>query len=365
MKERITELPSDVRVKMVVFFVLIVIAIAALMSQQEANIRAPVFTMIGLAMILVPLFPTDKLELTQGATLVGTGVALFGAWYWLLDATDGKPGTALVPVTLGTAVLLVIGGIIASVVVAFRNLTTSQKNPDMLRRRKIVRRVRNQLRDLVQRTSSERIVAANGVRYAQHDFDISMLFLNTWPMLANHRQTTYDWEEHENLVENYLVERLEIIARIAVTKHPHQCKYGEIAQSMADEFKTLLQGVNIITVFDPLPATCPECGETKPTHQVNCMAAICWQCKYPTPPSRAGRENTGAVTPQCRIRRICFPRGEQLAASAPVLRRIRLPFTIPQDASDECLSTTQWPRGRRALRDLLKQLQHKEDELLR
>ena len=363
MKKFIAELPLYVKIQICALALLGVVALLTLASYPEAA-KAPLLTMTGGAMVLVPLVLTGKHDLPQVATLLGMVVILLGGWFWLSDATKGNPGVTLAGPLIGALVIVAF----AFMVAAFSGIfgwTTSQQNPDMRSRRKIVSRVRSQLRDLARQASSGRIVSANGVRYAQHDSDISMLCLNTWPMLGNHHQTTYDWEEHENLVENYLVERLEIIARIAVTKHPHQCKYGEIAQSMADDFKKLLQRVNIITVFDPLPAACPECGETKPTHQVNCMAAICWQCKYPTPPSRAGRENTGAVTPQCRIRQICFPRGEQLAASAPVLRRIRLPFTIPQDGSDECLSTTQWPRGKRALRDLLKQLQHEEDESLR
>ena len=347
-----------VQIAAIVFFG--VVAGAALIAYPEAKIRAPLLTMTGGAIILVPLVPTGRFELPQVATLLGTMVALLGGWFWLSDATDGKPGTTLATVMLGAVGLVLLLTMLAGF---FRILgaASTQEDPDMFRRRRIVRRTKKQLQELVQETRSMRPVFSNGLRYAQHDFDISTLFINTWSMLANQHRTTYAWKEHENLVENYLVERLEIIAKIAVTKHPHQCKFGEIGQSMADEFKILLPRVNVVKEFDPSPACCPECREPKPTHKVNCMAAICWRCKFPTPPIKSGGECTTVITPQCRIPEICYERGEQVAASAPVLERIRLPFTLPHNGSDDCLSMIQWPRDRGQLKDLLEQLQREED----
>ena len=110
----------------------------------------------------------------------------------------------------------------------------------MLRRRRLVGSVRKQLGDLARETSSVPGVFSNGTRYAEYDSDINMLFINSWSMLENRNRTTYAWREHENLIENYLVERLEVTARIAITKHPHQCKYGEIAQSLADEIRSMM-----------------------------------------------------------------------------------------------------------------------------
>ena len=160
-----------------------------------------------------------------------------------------------------------------------------------------------------------------------------------------------------------MVERLVRTAQIATSKHPHQCKYGECAQALADDASLFLQRVNIIGDFDPLPDACPECHESKPSHKANCMAAICWRCKYPTPPSKAGSTNTAAITPQCHIPPICFPRGEQIGTDSQVLPRVRLPFTIPQGGSDDCLSMIQWPRERKQLRILLEQLQAIEDDV--
>ena len=339
---------------------LLLVAIAAVVVYPEARIRAPLLTMTGGAMILIPLVPTGKLELPQVATLLGTLVALCGGWYWVSEATGGKPGTTWADVIIFAVGVVVIGFIVA-VIFRFTSSSASQENPDMLRRRRRVGKVRNQLRDLARGTTSVRGVFSNGTRYAEYDPDINMLFVNSWSMLGRRYQTTYAWREHENLVENYLVKRLQLTAGIAISKHPHQCKYGEIAQIMADEIRSMMPVVNIITGFDPLPDTCPECLEAKPAHRVNCMAAICWQCKYPTPPSEHGGENTAVITPQCHIPQLCSPRGEQLSAGAPLLTRIRLPFTIPRNGTDECLSTFEWPRSRRGLRDLLEQLQHEED----
>ena len=140
-----------------------------------------------------------------------------------------------------------------------------------------------------ERPPAYEVFSLNGTTYAEYDSDINMLFANSWSMLERRSQTTYAWREHENLIENYLVERLEVTARIAITKHPHQCKYGEIAQSLADEIRSMMPVVNIIREFDPLPDACPECREVRPAHRVNCMAAICWRCKYPTPPSEGWR----------------------------------------------------------------------------
>ena len=86
-------------------------------------------------------------------------------------------------------------------------------------------------------------------------------------MLNNPHRTSYAWKEHRNLVENYAVARLERTAEIAVTKHPYQCKYGEIADELAYNIVLGLPPVNLIKVFDPLPDICPECKEPKPAHK--------------------------------------------------------------------------------------------------
>ena len=276
------------------------VVVATLFVFPEARVRAPLLTMTGAAMFLVPLVPTWKSELPPVPMLLGTALGLFGGWFWVSDATGGKAGVTVATVLLGAVVLALFVLVVAGFF-GILGSSASQENPDMLRRRRKVGSVRKQLRELVRETTSVRGVFSNGTRYAEYDSDINMLFANSWSMLERRNRTTYAWREHENLIENYLVERLEVTARIAITKHPHQCKYGEIAQSLADEIRSMMPVVNIIREFDPLPDTCPECREARPAHRANCMAAICWRCKYPTPPSEDGGENTAVITPQCLI----------------------------------------------------------------
>ena len=182
-------------------------------------------------------------------------------------------------------------------------------------------------------------------------------------MLQNEWQTSYAPKEHENLIGSYLVERLLRTAKIAINNHPHQCKYGEVAQELADESSLFLQRVNIIKDLSPLPDTCPECREPKPSHKANCMAAICWQCKYPTPPIRAESTNETVITPECHLPRLCDPRGEQVTPNSPILTRIRLPISIPQGNGDEDLPMGVWPRQRREFRNLLRDLQEMENRI--
>ena len=58
-----------VQIAAVIFFG--VVAGAALMAYPEAKIRAPLLTMTGGAIILVPLVPTGRFELPQVATMLG------------------------------------------------------------------------------------------------------------------------------------------------------------------------------------------------------------------------------------------------------------------------------------------------------
>lgn len=351
------------RVRIGILAFLSVVALVTALADLEVGIKAPLLTVTGAAMFIVPLVPPEKFELPQVAMLLGTVAALLGGWFWLSDATEGNAAPAMANVMLG-AVAVIMLGIMVYGFIRVLGSSSRHEEPYMRRRRRIVGGIRKQLRDLVRETTSVRGVYSNGTRYAEYDSDINMLFVNSWSMLEHRNRTSYAWREHENLVENYLVERLEITARVAITKHPHQCRYGEVAQSMAEEFSRLLPRVNIITGFDPLPDACPECREAKPAHRVNCMAAICWRCKYPTPPGKHGEDNTAIITPHCHIPQLCFPRGEQLSANAPLLTRIRLPFTIPQNGKDERLSMGEWPRSRSGLRDLLEQLQYEEDTVI-
>ncbi len=305
---------------------LLLVTLATLMLNIGHGEKAPVLTMVGGGLVLTGLLPARRPERQDlpaviGGT-VGAVLAILAAFYWLSDAvkdTGGNPFQTLAVVLLGATVLLVFLFFVATIIWGANALNRPIDPGFIKQRRGIVNRVRRRLSELVDEIRYARPVSSDGVRFAQYDSEIFLLLLHSWSMLANQWRTTYAWEEHENLIGNYLVERLVRTAQIAISKHPHQCKYGECAQALADDASLFLQRVNIIGDFDPLPDACPECHESKPSHKANCVAAICWRCKYPTPPIKAGSTNTAAIIPQCHIPPICFPRGEQIGTDSQVL----------------------------------------------
>ena len=84
-------------------------AVIALLVYPEAGIKAPLLTMTGAAMFLVPLVPTGKIELPRVAALLGTVVALVGGWYWVSDATGGNPGITVATVMIAAVGLVAVG----------------------------------------------------------------------------------------------------------------------------------------------------------------------------------------------------------------------------------------------------------------
>ena len=350
----------------IVGFLLLLIVLTTLMSDLEEGEKAPVLTMVSAALIVTGLLPARRLGREDVPAVVGgvaaASVGVGASVFWLWDATE-EPFEILAGILVGATVILVFS-LILTLMIWGANTFSRPMEPEYIRRRRlIVRSVKRQLSEVVDEIRYRRPIGTDTTTYAQYDSQMFLLFLHNWSMLQNEWQTSYAPKEHENLIGSYLVERLLRTAKIAVNNHPHQCKYGEVAQELADEANLFLQRVNIIKDFDPLPDTCPECREPKPSHKANCMAAICWQCKYPTPPIRAESTNETVITPECHISQLCDPRGEQATPVAPILPRIRLPFTIPQSSNDERLPVIQLPRGRRQRRDLLKQLQEVEDNI--
>ena len=205
-------------------------------------------------------------------------------------------------------------------------------------RRQIERRIQRRLDEIVHEVRQAGPRSPGGARYEAFDGTMFLLLLHTWSMINEPSQWTYDPANHRDLIGNYVVARLDKTAEIAISKHPHQCKYGAVAHNLSDYAGRWLRIVQLITQFDPLPQFCPECAEPKPSHQANCMAAICWRCKYPTPPRYSNSQKTTVITPQCHIPILCYPRGEMMAPMEPIANRIRLPFTIPHNAEDECLT---------------------------
>ena len=343
-----SQLLEKIRKGLVIF--LLLMAAGTPILTQEPKVLAPLLTLIGGLIILVPMLKLDKFELMQWAPMAGILIVSAGTYFWLAEATDGKAGITLAELFLITVALIVFGLIVFGYFYVLK-MTDWPKDPDEMIRTSRMRRVKKILNEIVDETSS-----TGPGKYTQYDHVIHGLFWDTWLMLERPRHATYAPKKHKYLIENYAVARLERTAEIAVTKHPYQCKYGEIADRLAYDIVRGLPPVNIIKSFDPLPNTCPECKEPKPAHKANCMAAICWHCKYPTPPGKAGSENATQITPQCYIP--CSPRGEAVDPFSPLLRRIRLPFSIPQGSFHKDDLGSSWPENGRELRD---QLQHEED----
>ena len=333
---------------------LFVSALLAAYANDDAAVKAPVLTFIGGAIVVIWFLPVRRLNWRDVVVVLGTGIATAGSWYWLMDATQGHP-TPLLVSFLGGVVTVVI--VLATIFIV-QGRTHSSHEPIDHNRREIDRMVRRRLHEIVDETRQAGPRSAGAVTYEAFDSTILLLFLHTWSMTNAPRRWTYDPTHHRDLIGNYVVARLEKTAEIAISKHPHQCKYGAAAHNLANHARTSLRTIRLIKEFDPLPTNCPQCEEPKPTHQANCMAAVCWQCKYPTPPKTPDSQKTTVITPQCHIPTLCSPRGELVTPVEPTAIRIRLPFTMPQNGEDECLTTGEWPRRKRDLRNLLGQLNH-------
>lgn len=343
-----------IKARIIVVAILSVAALLGATSDADPAVKAPVLTFIGGAVVVTWLLPVRRPEWRDAIVVIGTAIATAGSWYWLMDATNGNP-SPLVIYLMGSAVLAVV-----LLVVVFMAWVVTRPTTDPLdyNRRAVERRVRRDLREIVDETRQAGARFPGGGRYERFDATIFALFLNTWSMVNDPPRWTYAPKEHKNLIDNYVVVRLSGTAEIAIGKHPHQCKYGAAAHNLSEYAELYLYRVVLITEFDPLPAECPQCKESKPTHKANCMAAICWQCKYPTPPRNPDSQNTAAITLQCHIPILCFPRGEAVTPVEPIAIRIKLPFTVPQNDEDQCLTMGHWPRNRSGLRDLLDALNH-------
>ena len=334
--------------------VLFIAAIFAVIGEDTTTEeKAPILTFLGGAIIATWLVTEIRPRRDVGVVL-GTLVATTGSWYWMNHATNGNLTTFGWYLLAGViSVVLVLAAIFIG-----RVITGASGEPIDRNRREIERTVQRQLHKIVVETRQAGPHSAGGTTYEAYDSTMFILFLKTWSMTNNPNQWTYDPTHHRDLIRNYVVARLKKTAEIAISKHPHQCKYGAVAHNLASEASMWLRVTHLITEFDPLPTNCPECKEPKPTHQANCMAAICWQCKYPTPPKKPDSQKTTVITPQCHMPTLCSPRGELVTPVEPIAIRIRLPFTMPQNGEEQSLTMGVWPRRKRDIRNLLGQLNH-------
>ena len=342
------------RARVLIVVLLCVAALLAATTEPNNAVKAPVLTFIGGAVVVTWFLPVRRPEWRDSIVVTGTAIATAGSWYWLMDASDGSPASLILYLISG-AVLVVIVFVIGTVIWALSRLDSEPMERD---RRAVERRLRRRLYEVVVEAGSAHPRGPGGQIYEQYDHAIHMLFLQTWSMVNDPHQWTYAPRQHRNLIASYVIERLRRTAEIAINKHPHQCRYGAIAYSLAELAEMYLYRVNIITEINLMPSQCPECRETTPTHKANCMAAICWRCKYPTPPRNPASRNNNVVTPQCYSLLPCSPRGKELKPVEPVALRLRLRVGIPHNGEDQYLLGPEWPLNQRVLRQLLEEINH-------
>lgn len=355
------QLTRSEKLRLSVGILLLAMVAATGLDESPAKEKAPVLTLMAGAVILTGIFPIrrpsrEELPAVIG-TIIGTIIAIFGALFWLYDATEGQLFEKLATLFFGATALLMLFFMTAAVVWG-ASAAGGQGDPDMTRRRSIMRRVGRELERTYDRTTSE-----HGSPYSQYNGDISTIFLYCWSMVKNASRWTYNPREHQNLIENYLIEWLRYVEQLAIARHPSQCKYAEVAYNLAQESRNYLRTVLLITEFDPLPQECPECREALPAHKANCMAAICYMCKLPAPPQRRSSENTAVITPQCYNNPFCIFRGQQLNPKAPIVPRISLGFGIPEGSQDMRVRASILPARKKERRNTLANLQQMEDQL--
>ena len=341
--------------KIVILVIMTAAAIATPVIITEDEIRAPLLTVIGGGAIIVALFHPSTLQLPSIGTIVGTMIATAGGWFWLDGATPGSPFESL-KVVLILPLFLTMYAYFG--VVLFRGFVTTKNTSEPYQKE----------REEILKEIQERLNQVTGeIRARGHHFDHTMysLFSNTERMLAEPSETSYAWSEHDTLIGNYITERLKRTAEIAITKHPYQCKYGEIANEIASDSELLLPRIRLTMDINAIPEECPQCGEVKPSHKANCLAALCWRCKYPTPPIRRRSENASIISPQCLMflndRNLQCPlRGEDVTPNTRIVKRLSLPFSLPLEDEDQFRTTPSWPIGKESLKEILREIEEEE-----
>lgn len=330
-----------------------VVFAGTLIAELSHPVKAPILMLCSGGFILTAVFPQRRPHVNDWLLTGGTSVALVSSWYWLLAATGGQWASPLATVFFSTAALAIVILVLTALFFGLRTVSTME-DPFEVNRTAIMRRVRARLVQV-----SSEVSSTPWSQYSRYDGNIHMLFLSALSLLNTPHVCTYYPEEHSNLLENYLCEILYSTATIAVTKHPEQCKYGEIADNLAKDAELYLHRIKLITCLDPMPCSCPQCGVQLPAHKANCMAAICWRCKYPTPPRDSSCTNESVITPVCHLQFLCAPRGEQRNPETEVVPRVSLPFSIPQSYDDIIMPKgPSWPRNKKDCQRLLDNLHH-------
>ena len=347
---------NELKIRAAVGGFFVVCAAMSLWYPFESGVRAPLFALASGMTLATALFPLTRPGVKEWLSFGAAVLGIAAAWFWLSQATDEDPVSKVKLVVAVPAILLIFVwlGIVGRIEYQYRT-----KGHYYIGRRSYRNSVRQQLKRTADqlRTASTRL--PGGDKYSRFDFELYSFFNNTWLILERPHSWTYAPIQHQDLLDTYVFRRLRRIAEIAITKHPYQCKYGEIAHDLSWESELLLQSVNIIVEFDPLPARCPQCKEAKPKHRANCMAALCWRCKYPTPPSDRKGQVERVITTECIYSSNCEPRGEFIQPDEEVVKRLSLPLGMPRQGDrEEDLITLRWPTNKKALKELLKIHEH-------
>ena len=324
-----------------------------LIAELSHDVKAPILMLCSGGFILTAVFPQRRPRLNEWLAIGGTAVALVSSWYWLLAASVGEWASPLATVFFSAAALAIVILVLTALFFGLRTVSTME-DPFEINRTGILRRIKARLVQV-----SSEISSTPRSQYSRYDGNIHMLFLSALSLLNTPHVCTYNPVGHSNLLENYLCEILYRTAVIAVTRHPDQCKYGEIADNLAKDAELYLHRIKLVTRLDPMPCSCPQCGEQLPAHRASCMAAICWRCKYPTPPQDSKCANESVITPVCHLQFLCAPRGEQRNPVTAVVPRVSLPFSISQSYDDIRMPKgPSWPRKKEDRQRLLNNLQH-------
>ena len=331
-------------------------AALSLVYPLESGVRAPLLALASGMTLATALFTLTRPGVKEWLSLIAAILGIAAAWFWLSQATNEDPvSMVMLVIAIPTIVLMFVWlGI-----VGWNEYQYKTKGSYYIGRGAYRNSVRQQLRRIVGQLRTTGTRLPGGDKYSRFDFELYSFFNNTWLILERPHSWTYAPIQHQDLLDTYIFRRLRRIAEIAITKHPYQCKYGEIAHDLSWESELLLQSVNIIVEFDPLPGRCPQCKEAKPKHRANCMAALCWRCKYPTPPSDRKGQGERVITTECIYSSNCEPRGELIQPDEEVVKRLSLPLGMPRQGDrEEDLITLRWPTNKKELKELLKIHEH-------
>lgn len=67
---------------------ILMLSVAAIGWLSSAGVKAPLLTMMGGVTIIMTLYPPRVFTMQDAGTFLGTGIAIFGGGYWLIDSIE-------------------------------------------------------------------------------------------------------------------------------------------------------------------------------------------------------------------------------------------------------------------------------------